>query len=319
MFGITTGGAILIGAVAASGAAVYASKQGADAAGDAAKISSDSSLEAAKILAAAEEKSAAAELAFQYEGLNYLMQSEALPMEYRDMAYGVLGELYGTEPGQNPSADSFFNSPLAQRLEINQGELINTAKNSPLYAALMGTQAAGEDSIMRNAGATGGLRSGNVQHNLYDYNVQLGKNSLLQAYDRTFNEEMVEQNNLLSMVSGLKGLAGYGGNSNAVASQYSALGQTAGQGALGVGQAQAVGVMGVGNAQAGGVLGAANAWQQGMQNVGNIGLSALGTYYMMNPGQNLGTIGGAGGGYNYPGASPGYPVGVGSAARNPAF
>ena len=299
----------------------------------------EGTIEAAEISAAAYreyaqayKEAAAEQLAYQQKGLDYLIQSEKLPLEYRDQALGLLGELYGTGPGQGNTADSFFDSPLSQRLDINQGELVEKAKNSPMYAAFMGTQAAGEESIMRNAAATGGLRSGNVQENLYDYNVQLGKDSLMQAYGLTLGEELTEQGNLLRMVSGVEGLAQYRGNAPAVASQYSAMGETAGGGILGAGQANlnaglataggvqgaanaygqgilgvadaqvggiagaanaySGGILGGANARAGGIIGSANAWQQGAQNIGNIGLSALGTYYMQNP--RLGTIGGAG-------------------------
>ncbi len=82
-------------------------------------------------------------------------------------------------------------------------ELINRAQRSPLYAAIMGSREAGEEAIMRNAAATGGLRSGNVQANMYDFNQRLGERALLESY----NQEL----------SGLRDIAGWEGNERMVA------------------------------------------------------------------------------------------------------
>jgi len=105
-----------------------------------------------------------------------------------------------------------------------QQQMIDTAKQSPLYQAIMGGQKEGEKAIMRNASMTGGLRSGNVQHNLYDYNTQLSNQALLQSY----NQQLM----------GLQGLSGLPSNANAVAGQYNAMGNTIGQGTIAKGAAQ---------------------------------------------------------------------------------
>jgi len=97
-----------------------------------------------------------------------------------------------------------------------QQDLIDQAKNSPLYAAMMGTQEGGEEAIMRNASATGGLRSGNVQGNMYDYVTQLQNKALLSSY----NEQL----------SGLQGLAGLPSNSSEIAGMMSGIGNTQAQG-----------------------------------------------------------------------------------------
>ena len=99
---------------------------------------------------------------------------------------------------------------------FGQQDLINQAMNSPLYGALMGGQELGEEAIMRNAGATGGLRSGNVQGNMYDYVTQLQNKALLSSY----NEQL----------AGLQGLASLPSNSNEIGQYISGIGNTQAQG-----------------------------------------------------------------------------------------
>jgi len=65
-----------------------------------------------------------------------------------------------------------------------QDMMIKKLKGSPLYQQLMGGAQFGEDAIMRNASATGGMRSGNVQYNLNDYNTRLANDALLQSYNQ---------------------------------------------------------------------------------------------------------------------------------------
>ena len=89
----------------------------------------------------------------------------------------------------------------------------------------MGGQEFGEEAIMRNAGMTGGLRSGNVQGNMYDYNTQLQNQALLSSY----NEQL----------QGLTGLAGLPSNSSEIGGYMSNIGQTYAQGVIGKGQADA--------------------------------------------------------------------------------
>ena len=66
----------------------------------------------------------------------------------------------------------------------SQQTLIDQAENSPLYGAITGTRKAGEESIARNASMTGGLRSGNVQANMYDFNQRLDERALLESYNQ---------------------------------------------------------------------------------------------------------------------------------------
>jgi hypothetical protein len=108
----------------------------------------------------------------------------------------------------------------------------------------MGARGAGEEAIMRGAGATGGLRSGNVQEALYDYNVGLQNTALTQAY----SQQQAEEDRSLRELRGLAGLE------------------------TGTGQiAQTIGD--IGRTEAMGITGAAQARQQGMQNLMNLGMT----------------------------------------------
>ncbi len=130
----------------------------------------------------------------QMEALDYLKQTEAIPQELREGALTQLGGLYGLND------------------QGGQQQLINQAQNSPLYSAIMGGQQAGEQSILRNAAATGGLRSGGSVGALTDYGSQLQNQALLTSYN--------------DQLQGLQGLAGLGSNSNTIAQQMGNIGAT---------------------------------------------------------------------------------------------
>ena len=142
---------------------------------------------------------------YQREALDYLKEKEALPREYSEAAITQMGGTVGIGDG-------------------NQQEIIDRALASPLYGAIMGGQEAGEDAILRNASATGGLRSGNVQSNLYDYNVQLQNKALLESY----NQQMTT----------LHGLSGLPTMAPQIAQQTGAIGTTLAQGITAAAQAQ---------------------------------------------------------------------------------
>jgi len=154
---------------------------------------------------------------YQQDALDYLKEREELPQELREGALKGFAGAYGVPGGEG-----------------NQQQYIDQALASPLYGAIMGGKEAGEDAIMRSASATGGLRSGNVQSNMYGYNVQLENQALLQSY----NQQM----------QGLQGLAQIPSNANNIAQQTGAIGQTYGQGQIGAAQAlQTGGQQGAGN------------------------------------------------------------------------
>jgi hypothetical protein len=103
----------------------------------------------------------------QQAGHNYLQEQNEIDRMGSQNAKRRMMGLYGIDGGTG-----------------SQQGLIDQAQQSPLYAAMQGTRQAGEDSIMRNAAATGGLRSGNVQSNMYDFNQRLDERSLLESYDQ---------------------------------------------------------------------------------------------------------------------------------------
>jgi len=161
----------------------------------------------------------------QREALEYLKETEALPQELREGALTQLGGLYGL-PGY----------------ETDQQAIIERAMASPLYQGLMTGQEAGEEAIMRQHAATGGLRSGATQEALYDYNTQLQNAALLESYNQ--------------QVTGLSGLAQLPSMAPQIAS----------------------GITGIGATQAAGITAAAQAEQQGQQNLMNslLGLGQMG-------------------------------------------
>lgn len=157
---------------------------------------------------AAQASIQASELQAQYmtEALDYLKEREAIPQQFREGALTQLGGLYGLEGGVG-----------------DQQQLIEQAMASPLYGAIMGGQEAGEEAILRSAAATGGLRSGDVQSALYDYNTQLQNQALLQSYNQ--------------QLQGLQGLAGLPSGAADIAGLTSGIGQTLGQGQIAAAQA----------------------------------------------------------------------------------
>ncbi len=145
--------------------------------------------------------------AYQQQALDYLKEREELPQQFRDEALQFLGGVYGLEGGTG-----------------SQQQLIDQAMASPLYGLLTGNKAAGEEAILRNASATGGLRSGSTQHNLYDYNTQLENQALLESYNQ--------------QLSGLSGLASLPSNASQIATGISGIGNTLAQGQTASAQAQ---------------------------------------------------------------------------------
>lgn len=173
----------------------------------------------------------------QGKALQYLRQRERVPQRYRERA---LGELWGE-----------YKRP------INQQRTIRQALKSPLYGAIMGGQEAGEEAILRSAAATGGLRSGNVQENLYDYNTQLQNQALLQSYNAQLGERQTQ-------MQGLGGLAGLPSLAPQIAQGIAGIGQTQSQAQIAAAQAGQTGQQqGFGNLLGLGQLGL-SAYQSGM-------------------------------------------------------
>ena len=192
---------------------------------DASKRSADAIIKASKISAASKT-----------EALDYLKEREEVPQRFREGAMTELAGLAGLEGGTG-----------------NQQELIDRAISSPLYQSIMSGGKFGEEAIMRNAGMTGGLRSGNVQGNMYDYNTRLQNRALLESYNQ--------------QIQGLTGLAGLPSNVNQIAQTTADVGNIRGQGVAVAGQTRAQGD-----------IAALQSQQAGAQNsIGNLfGLADLG-------------------------------------------
>jgi len=209
-------GAVVVGGLAGGYLASEGAKDAADTAAGASREATDASLQA------------------QREQLEYLKEVDKLPRQYREEALTQLGDAFTGDQSQ-------------------QQTFIDRAKQSPLYSQIMGNRKAGEESIMRNASATGGLRSGNVQSAMYDYNTQLQNDALLQSYNQ--------------QLQGLTGLANLPGQSAAISGVMGNMGNTAFQGINAAGQAQAQGQVASGQA-----------WQAGIGQAGNALLTGYGNY-----------------------------------------
>lgn len=162
----------------------------------------------------------------QREALTYLQQTERLPQAYREGALQGLGAEYGFDSNGNYGADG---KTIVQRAEA-----------SPFYQTAIQR---GEEGVLRNASATGGLRSGTTSENL----AAVNQNALMASY--------------ANQLSGLQGMAQLPSNANNIAASMSGVGQTLAQGMIGGAQsAAAAGQNNVNNA-----MGAAQLGMQGYE------------------------------------------------------
>lgn len=146
------------------------------------------------------QEAAEAQLGFQQKGLDYLMKEDQLPSELRRGALGQLGSIYGIGEGDQQGA-------------------IDKLRQNPMYAAIMGTQAAGEESILRNQAATGGLRTGGTQAALGQYASAL------------------ERQALQSSLHGLESMTRLPSLAGQISQTTAGIGQTRGQGMMSVANA----------------------------------------------------------------------------------
>lgn len=142
----------------------------------------------------------------QREALDYLKQTERLPQALREGALTGLGSEYGLTLG----ADGKF---------VSDGRsIIQRAEASPFYQTAIQR---GEEGVLRNASATGGLRSGNANEAL----AAVNQNALMASY--------------ANQLSGLQGMAQLPSNANNIASSMAGVGQTVAQGMVGGAQSAA--------------------------------------------------------------------------------
>jgi hypothetical protein len=144
----------------------------------------------------------------QREALDYLKQTEKLPQAFREGALKGLGSEYGLTLG----ADG--------KLVSDGQSIIQRAESSPFYQTAVQR---GEEAVLRNASATGGLRSGSTSENL----AAVNQNALMASY--------------ANQLSGLQGMAQLPSNANNIASSMAGVGQTVAQGMIGGAQSAAAG------------------------------------------------------------------------------
>ena len=164
-------------------------------------------------------------------------------------ALGGLGQMasYAPMAMQGQAAISGLAGPEAQQQAISQIE------GNPLYQSMVRQ---GEEAMMQNASATGGLRGGNFQAAMAQFRPQMLNELLNQQYAQ------------------YGGLAGMGGN---LGQFLASSGQNIGQNMMQIGQASAAGIGaagmqagaqiadllgGQGSARAGAAMASARPWQQ---------------------------------------------------------
>lgn len=157
--------------------------------------------------AGATSDAANTQAAYQKQALAYLKEREKIPQALREGALTGLGGEYGLTIGADGKA-------------VMSGSVLDRAKASPFYTEAVRI---GEDSVLRNASATGGLRSGTASENLANVNQQ----ALLQSYQ--------------TQLQGLQGLGSLQSNANQIAGMTQGVGQTYAQGISGAAQAQQAG------------------------------------------------------------------------------
>jgi len=141
------------------------------------------------------------QLGFQQQGLDYLKETQAPLLQRRE---GAAQPLY-----------DFYTNPEMQQ------QFYQDAQQSPTFDYLTGL---GEESLMRNAAATGGLRGGGTQAALANIQPQIA-------------QQLVNQR--------LRGLAGFANtpiNSGQIANQYGQMGATQAAGTQAAAQARQSGI-----------------------------------------------------------------------------
>lgn len=204
-----------------------------------------------------------------FDGAAYL---RANPDVAQDPYYGIHPEEHYNKVGAAEGRQAFRTGPGALEgqqdiLGLNgagaQQSAISGIENSPYFSGLVKQ---GENSILQNASATGGLRGGNVQGAL----AQFRPNMLAAAIDQQYQR--------------LGGLV--------------SLGQNAAAGVGNAGQnfanASSANMTQLGAAQAGGILGQARAGVQGLNGIASaFGTAAPAIAGLFNSGGQTGISGGA--------------------------
>lgn len=263
---IIAGGALSAGASAVSGA------MGASAAEEAANTQAES------------QGAAIAEQRRQFDAIRELLKP-----------YVEAGRPDLTQPyiGAGPGALEAMQGLAGLRGAAEQRAAIEQIKQGAQYQELARQ---GEEAILQNASATGGLRGGNIQGALAQFRPALLNQLIESQYGK------------------LAGLTSLGASS---AQNLLGVGQASAAGTAAAGQqsAQNIGnlMVGQGQAQAAGQIGAANAFAQGAGGIANAAGSGVQNYMLMQQLNKPSMLSGLGtGGFygNYAAAQQAYGPGV---------
>jgi hypothetical protein len=134
--------------------------------------------------------------------------------------------------------------------DVRQSQEMERLEGSPMFRSMYQQ---GEDAILQNAAATGGLRGGNVQGSLAGFRGNLLGGLVGQQLERYALPAVWGQNSAARVGSAAQGA----GQINA--QLLAAGGDAAARGVLGAAQANGQGILGAGNAGAAGAIGAGNA------------------------------------------------------------
>jgi hypothetical protein len=159
---------------------------------------------------------------YQQDALDYMRESQAPFLAAQGGALGRLSSMAENNPYQ----------------QVSQQQMINQAMSSPLYSSIMQGQQAGEESILRNASATGGLRGGNTPSSLADFSSNLQNQALMQSYGQQQSLDNQAYNRSIGLEQTMLGLPT---NTSQIANMTAGIGQTLGQGQIAAAQAQAAG------------------------------------------------------------------------------
>ena len=203
----------------------------------AAAIGAGGAIYSANKSADASQQAAQTQAAGEDEALAYMRQTEALPQYMREQSMSQLGGLYGIQTPMFDENGDIMLDENGNPIMSDQGDpsqIMRGLEGTPMYQAIMSGQQAGEESIMRNAGATGGLRSGGANENLARYSGDLQNRALM------------------SSMSGLQDFARLPSNTNQIAGQMNQIGNTQALGIQSAAQAEQQGYNNAANALMGG-------------------------------------------------------------------
>lgn len=172
------------------------------------------------------------------------------------------------------------NGPLTNKFSFNPADL----QKDPGYAF---TLQQGQDAIQRSAAASGKLFSGGTLKSLAGYTTGTANQYFNDAFSRNLSTFNTNQNQAMSRIGTLQGLAGLGYSGTAASANLGAVGGsemstndiTASKMRVGLGEDYANNVSGLltnqGNSQAAGTVGQTNSWLSSLNNGTNATLQYL--------------------------------------------